>query len=196
VAQINNKGVQDLFSDILFPAPDDSEESDYPIHIQRLLEESSRILTSPPPPATAPTQSHHSYQVLRILLVDFSKKARPFLFSSLLIFSKSLNFFVRSPWLFVIELFFRINLDECLTLHRMESKGKLDLNLQPKGSFINDVTQCWTIFLSQWSSHFFGWRPSESFLWISLPLRKIATLEGKNAFLWPYFLLVWWNKNL
>jgi hypothetical protein len=74
VAQINNKGVQDLFSDILFPAPDDSEESDYPIHIQRLLEESSRILTSPPPPATAPTQSHHSYQVLRTNWLTLVKK--------------------------------------------------------------------------------------------------------------------------
>ena len=52
VTQINNKGVQDLFSEILFPPPadddddddDESADSEIRIHIQKLLEESSRIL--------------------------------------------------------------------------------------------------------------------------------------------------------
>ena len=52
VAQINNQGVQDLFSDILFPADDDDDDVDdndvaaaeYQAHIQRLLDESSKIL--------------------------------------------------------------------------------------------------------------------------------------------------------
>ncbi len=55
VAQINSQGVQDLFSEILFPPPaddddneedDDDESADSEIrnHIRKLLEESSRLL--------------------------------------------------------------------------------------------------------------------------------------------------------
>jgi hypothetical protein len=54
VAEINNKGVEDLFSDILFPQHDEDQlgmeaEAAYQLNIAKLLEESSRILQHPPP---------------------------------------------------------------------------------------------------------------------------------------------------
>ena len=72
MAQINSQGVQDLFSDILFPADDYDDDGDdhdvtaaeYQAHIQRLLDESSKILE--PSPYSLSTHQTSSYDAANV----------------------------------------------------------------------------------------------------------------------------------